>query len=102
MDYRILLAAPLAAVAVSASGADELRQPGMWNASATYAWPQGKTHVAGVAPETEADGHRALTVKAIGKRTTLEIGSIGQYVFGCASRCPRSTRSSRWPVPTSR
>lgn len=82
MDYRILLAAPLAAVAVSASSADELRKPAMWMASASFAWPQGATHEAGVAPETEADGHRALTVKPIGKRTALEIGSIGQYAFG--------------------
>ena len=86
MDYRALLAAPLAAVAVSASGADELRKPVPWMASASYSWPQGNTHEAGVAPETEADGHRALTVKPIGKRTPHEIGSIAQYAMGYAGK----------------
>jgi hypothetical protein len=86
MDYRILLAAPLAAVAVSASGGDTMRVPERWMANASYAWPQGATHVAGVAPETEADGHRALTVKAVGKRTAHEIGSIAQYGMGYAGK----------------
>lgn len=82
MDYRALLAAPLAAVAISASGADELRVPNGWFANASYAWPSGATHVAGVAPETEADGHRALTVKPIGHRTTQQIGSVSQSAMG--------------------
>ena len=86
MDYRTLLAAPLAAVAVTASGAGELRQPTGWTGGASYAFPQGATHEAGLAPETEADGHRALTVKAIGKRSMLEIGSIGQYAMGYAGK----------------
>lgn len=86
MDYRALLAAPLAAVAVSASGAGELRTPNGWFGGATWAFPQGPTHEAGVAPETEADGHRALTVKAIGQRSTLEIGSISQSVMGYAGQ----------------
>ena len=82
MDYRILLAAPLAAVAGSASGGDTMRVPERWMAHASYAWAQGATHVAGVAPETEADGHRALTVKALGKSTAHEIGPIAQYGMG--------------------
>ena len=43
MDYRILLAAPLAAAAVSASGADELRKPEGWSAAATYAYAAART-----------------------------------------------------------
>ena len=91
MDYRILLAAPLAAVALAANSADALRQPDGWMAGATFAWPQGATHEAGVAPETEADGLRALTVKPIGKRSATEIGSISQYVFGYAGKRARFT-----------
>lgn len=86
MDYRALLAAPLAAAAMSASSADALRQPAGCMAGASYAWPQGATHEAGVAPETEASGQRALTVKAIGTRSAHEIGSIGQYAMGHAGK----------------
>lgn len=91
MDYRILLAAPLAAAAVTASGADTLRQPEGWMAMASYAWPQGNTHEGGVAPETEASGQRALTVKALDKRRPTEIGSISQYAFGYAGKRVRLT-----------
>lgn len=91
MDYRILLAAPLAAAAVTASGAGTLRQPEGWMATASYAWPQGQTHEAGVAPETEASGQRALTVKALGQRQPTEIGSISQYAFGYAGKRVRLT-----------
>jgi len=48
MDYRALLAAPLAALAMTASSADALRQPDGWFAGATYAYPAGPTHEAGV------------------------------------------------------
>ena len=41
---------------------------------------------AGVAPETEASGQRALTVKAIGTRAPHEIGSISQYAMGHAGK----------------
>jgi hypothetical protein len=91
MDYRSLLVVPLAALALSASGADKLRQPEGWMAQATYAWPQGATHEGGVAPETEQSGQRALTVRALGKREPQQIGSISQYVFGYAGRRIRLT-----------
>lgn len=91
MDYRSLLAVPLAALALTASGADKLRQPEGWMAQASYAWPQGATHEAGVAPETERSGQRALTVRALGKRESHEIGSISQYVMGYAGRRIRLT-----------
>jgi len=86
MDYRALLAAPLAAAAMNASSTDALRQPAGWMAGASYAWPLGATHEAGVAPETEASGQRALTVKAIGTRAAHEIGSISQYAMGHAGK----------------
>jgi len=91
MDYRSLLTIPLAALAISASGADKLRQPQGWIAGSSYVWPQGASHEAGVAPETEASGHRALTVKAIGERGMSDIGSISQYVFGYAGKRARFT-----------
>jgi hypothetical protein len=91
MDYRILLAAPLAAAAFTASGADTLRQPEGWMTAASYAWPQGNTYEAGVARETEASGQRALTVKSLSKRQPTEIGSISQYAFGYAGKRVRLT-----------
>jgi len=91
MDYRSLFAVPLAALALSASGADKLRQPDGWLVQASYAWPQGLTHEGGVAPETERSGQRALTVKALGSRQPHEIGSVSQYVFGYAGRRIRLT-----------
>lgn len=86
MDYRSLLAVPLAALALSASGADSLRQPTGWAAGASFSWPGGKTHEAGVAPDTESGGHRALTVMALGERKAYEVGSIDQSVMGYAGK----------------
>jgi len=86
MDYRALLTVPLAALALSASGAETLRQPDGWMSGASYGWPQGATHEAGVAPETETSGQRALTVRSIGVRTAYEIGSISQYAMGYAGQ----------------
>lgn len=86
MDYRILLAAPLAAVAMTASSADALRQPANWFSGASWSWPGGQTHEAGVAPESEGAAERALTVRAIGTRTTRDIGTIAQMVGGYAGK----------------
>lgn len=91
MDYRALLTIPLAALALSASGAEKLRQPANWIAGASYAWPSGATHEAGVAPETETSGQRALTVRSIGQRAAHEVGSIGQSVLGYAGQRVRFT-----------
>lgn len=91
MDYRALLAAPLAAVAITASSAEPLRLPDGWIANASYAWPKGNTHEAGVAPETERSAQRALTVRGLGPRQANEIGSISQFVFGYAGRRVRLT-----------
>jgi len=86
MDYRILLAAPLAAVAMTASSADALRQPANWYAGATWDWPGGQTHEGGVAPETDVAAERALTVRAIGSRKPRDIGTIGQLAAGYAGK----------------
>jgi hypothetical protein len=86
MDYRIFLAAPLAAVAMAASSADALRQPDRWFASATYSFPSGATHEGGVAPETEHSGERALTVRALGNRSSRDIGVIEQAAMGYAGK----------------
>jgi hypothetical protein len=86
MDYRSLLAVPLAALALSASGADTLRQPTGWHAGASFSWPGGKTHEAGVAPDTENSGQRALTVKSLGERKAHDIGSISQGLMGYAGK----------------
>ncbi|MFG6428714.1 hypothetical protein [Roseateles sp. LYH14W] len=86
MDYRALLTIPLAALALSASGGAGLRQPSGWESGSTYRPPQGATHEAGVAPETENSGQRALTVKAIGKRELHDIGSVSQTLSGYAGQ----------------
>lgn len=91
MDYRALLTVPLAALALSASGAGTLRQPDGWTSGATYRWPDGETHEAGVAPETEASGQRALTVRSKGKGSFSDIGGIGQFVHGYAGQRVRFT-----------
>lgn len=85
MDYRALLSIPLAALALTASGGDALRQPAGWIAGASHPWP-GNTHEAGVAAETENSGQRALTIKALGERKAYEIGSISQPLWGYANR----------------
>lgn len=95
MDYRALLAAPLAAVAMTTSSAEALRQPAGWYPGATYTFPGGPTHEAGVAPESEAGGQRALTVKAVGPRKPRDIGSIGQAVGGYAGKRVRFSAQVR-------
>ena len=86
MDYRSLLTVPLAALALTASGADKMRAPDGWSALATHAWPAGPTHEAGVAPETERSGQRALTVRSLGDAQPDQIGGISQMVWGYAGK----------------
>lgn len=86
MDYRSLLAVPLAALALTANSADKLRVPDGWMTGASFAWPGGKTHDAGVAPDSETGGQRALTVKALGERKAYDIGSVNQSVMGYAGK----------------
>ncbi|KQV46795.1 hypothetical protein ASC95_25020 [Pelomonas sp. Root1217] len=86
MDYRALLTIPLVALALTASGAETLRQPTGWVSFAGWDGLNSPTHEAGVAPETENSSQRALTVKAIGERKAHQIGSIFQGLTGYADR----------------
>jgi hypothetical protein len=86
MDYRILLAAPLAALALTASGRDDLQVPKGWFAGSSYAFPQGNTYEAGLATDLPAGQPRALTIRPLGRRTRDDIGTIGQPVMGYAGR----------------
>lgn len=91
MDYRSLLAVPLAALALTANSADKLRVPDGWTFINGYHVPDGETHEAGVAPETESSGQRALTVKSKGKQSSGEISSISQSLVGYAGKRVRLT-----------
>ena len=86
MDYRALLSIPLAALMLSANGAETRRRPAGWIPFAGWDGLNSPTHEAGVAPETETSSQRALTVKAIGERKADQIGSIFQPLTGYADR----------------
>lgn len=87
MDYRIFLAAPLAALAVTASGADTLQVPKGWLAGSTWALPLlSTTYEAGVATDLLPGQARALTIRPLGPRTGNDIGTIGQMVGGYAGK----------------
>jgi hypothetical protein len=77
---------PWATLALSFSGSETLRQPPGWNSSASHDGANGPTHETGVAPETEASGLRALTVRSRGRRAPHEVGSIGQSLTGHAGQ----------------
>jgi len=85
MDYRALLAAPLAALVMSSS-ASELRMPADWQAHASFTWPVAKTYQAGVDPQAEEGGVRALTVKSVGTRKPSDIGTVEQFAVGYAGK----------------
>jgi hypothetical protein len=78
MDYRALLAAPLAALVMSSS-ASELRMPADWQAHTSFTWPITKTYEAGVDPQAEEGGVRALTIKSVGTRSPTDIGTVEQF-----------------------
>jgi hypothetical protein len=63
-----------------------LRQPVGWLSGNTHAKPQETTHQAGVAPETENSGQRALTVKALCTREVHQISSVSQMLHGYAGK----------------
>lgn len=81
MDYRALLAAPLAALVMSSS-ASELRMPAEWQANASFSWPRSKTYEAGIDPLAEEGGVRALTIKSVGSRSLSDIGTVEQFAMG--------------------
>jgi hypothetical protein len=78
MDYRALLAAPMAVVI--SSNASEMRMPAEWQANASFTWPITKTYEAGVDPQAEEGGVRALTIKSVGTRLPSDIGTVEQFV----------------------
>jgi hypothetical protein len=57
MDFRALLAAPLAALVMTSSAAD-LRMPQGWNAAFE---PSGKVYQAGVDPSMDEPGRHSLS-----------------------------------------
>jgi hypothetical protein len=85
MDYRALLAAPLAALVMSSS-AGELRMPADWQANASFTWPITKTYEAGVDPQAQEGGLQALTIKSIGTRSPRDIGTVEQFASGYAGK----------------
>ena len=103
MDYRCLIAVPLAALALSASSAESYRVPSGWQAGASSSWPASTTYLLGVAPESDNPGERTLTVQSVGKRQASELGAVGKASWataasGCAS-APRSRQRARTAGP---
>ncbi|MBL8277300.1 MAG: hypothetical protein JNL93_11415 [Pelomonas sp.] len=86
MDYRSLLAIPLATLALSASSAEALRMPSGWLGGHSFGWPANRLYAYGVAPESEQQPQRALTVQAIGKRQASDLGAISQTLMGYAGQ----------------
>ena len=84
MDTRSLFAIPLAVLALSASSADTLRLPAGWQGHGTPG--QAASHAYGVAPDTEGQASRALTVQALGPRQTGELGAVWQTVTGYSGK----------------
>ena len=80
MNFRALLAAPLAAVVVT-SNATELRMPSGW---AFIAPPTD--YEAGVDARMDEAGRHTLTVKSIGTRSARNFGAVEQAVSGHAGR----------------
>lgn len=98
MDYRSLLAIPLAALALGASSAETWRLPSGWQAGSSFTWPAGRTYQWGVAPDTDgpadaagAAGARALSVQSVGQRHARELGAVWQSVTGYAGKRVRFT-----------
>lgn len=91
MDYRSLLAIPIAALALSASNAESLRLPNGWQGGASFTWPAGQSYAYGVAPETENQAARTLTVQSRGRRQPTELGAMWQSVLGYAGKRVRFT-----------
>lgn len=82
MDFRVLLAAPLAALVMTSSAA-ELRMPQGW--FPTISAPAGG-YVAGVDPSMEEPGRHSLLIQSVGSRRTIEFGGVTQLVMGYAGK----------------
>jgi hypothetical protein len=82
MDFRVILAAPLAALVMSSSAAD-LRMPQGW--MPVFTWPQDAYEV-GVDPSMDEAGRHSLSVQSVGSRDVLEIGGVTQIALGYAGK----------------
>lgn len=91
MDYRSLLVIPIAVLALGASSAEPLRLPNGWQGGASLTWPASATYAYGVAPDTEQQASRALTVQSLGRRQPTELGAVWQNVLGYAGKRVRFT-----------
>jgi hypothetical protein len=84
MDFRVLLAAPLAALVMSSSAAD-LRLPEGWLSAASWT-AEGKTYEFGVDPSMDEPGRHSLLVQSVGSRDVLDIGGVTQMSLGYAGK----------------
>jgi hypothetical protein len=82
MNFRVLLAAPLAALVMTSSAA-ELRMPQGW--FATISAP-ANMYVAGVDPSMVEAGRHTLLIQSVGSRRALEFGGVTQIVIGYAGK----------------
>jgi hypothetical protein len=78
MDFRVLLAAPLAALVMSSSAAD-LRMPQGWAPGFDLS---GNVYEAGVDLSMEEPGRHSLLIQSVGSRGELDIGGVTQMVLG--------------------
>lgn len=85
MDFRVLLAAPLAALVMTSSAA-ELRMPEGWMPTISFAWPLTTTYEVGVDPSMDEPGRHSLSVQSVGTRDALEVGAVTQWVIGYAGK----------------
>jgi hypothetical protein len=88
MDYRVLFAAPLAALVISVSAA-EPRLPSPWvpYSSGMHA-PGDFTDDIGVDPAAEEQGQRSLSIKSLGKSgiNGVNLGVAHQWAQGYAGK----------------
>ena len=82
MDFRVLLAAPLAALVMTSSAA-ELRMPAGWQLEFTFS---EKIYEAGVDPTMDEPGRHSLLVQSVGSRDVTEIGGVTQNLPGYAGK----------------
>jgi hypothetical protein len=82
MDFRVLLAAPLAALVMSSSAAD-MRMPLGWMPAPLS--PE-KVYEVGVDPSMDEPGRHSLSVQSVGTRDRLEIGGVTQTGMGYAGK----------------
>lgn len=85
MDFRVLLAAPLAALVMTSSAAD-LRMPQGWTPTTSFAWPASTTYEVGVDPSIDEPGRHSLLIQSVGTRDALAFGAVTQWALGYAGK----------------